>query len=48
MKDAVDTLNKIGIQIGLTPKGRQELLEIADGDNEKQSVAEMMKEFLGK
>ena len=48
MKDAVDTLNKIGIQLGLTPKGRQELLTVASADNEKISTAELLKEFLGK
>lgn len=48
MKDAVDTLNRIGIQLGLTPKGRQELMEIANENKEEKSTAEMMKEFLGK
>ena len=48
MKDAVDTLNKIGIQLGLTPKGRQELMEIAGEETNKASTAEMLKEFLGK
>lgn len=47
MKDTVDTLNKIGIQLGLTPKGRQELLTVASADNEKISTAELLKEFLG-
>ena len=46
MKDAVDTLNKIGIQLGLTPKGRQELLEIVGEETNKTSTAEMLKEFL--
>lgn len=48
MKDAVETLNKIGIQLGLTPKGRQELMEIAGEETNKASTAEMLKEFLGK
>lgn len=48
MKDAVDTLNRIGVQLGLTPKGRQELMEIAGDDTNKVSTAEMLKEFLGK
>lgn len=48
MKDAVDTLNRIGVQLGLTPKGRQELMEIAGEDTNKVSTAEMLKEFLGK
>ena len=48
MTDAVDNLNRIGIQLGLTPKGRQELMEIANENKEEKSTAEMMKEFLGK
>lgn len=48
MKDAVDTLNRIGVQLGLTPKGRQELMEIAGEETNKASTAEMLKEFLGK
>lgn len=48
MKDAVDTLNKIGIQLGLTPKGRKELMEIAGEETNKASTADMLKEFLGK
>ena len=48
MKDATETLNKIGIQLGLTPKGRQELMEIAGEETNKASTAEMLKEFLGK
>lgn len=48
MKDAVDTLNRIGVQLGLTPKGRQELMEIAGKEPNKASTAEMLKEFLGK
>ena len=46
MKDAVDTLNKIGIQLGLTPKGRAELLTIAGSTKPEKSTTEMMKEFL--
>ena len=45
MKDAVDTLNKIGIQLGLTPKGRQELLEIAGDQSDEGSIKDKMKEF---
>ena len=48
MKDAVDTLNRIGVQLGLTPKGRKELMEIASEDTNKVSTTEMLKEFLGK
>ena len=45
MKDAVDTLNKIGIQLGLTPKGRQELMEIAGEKSDEDSIKDKMKEF---
>ena len=45
MKDAVDTLNRIGVQLGLTPKGRQELLEIAGDNSEEGSIKDKMKEF---
>lgn len=48
MKDATETLNKIGIQLGLTPKGRAELMEIAGEETNKASTADMLKEFLGK
>lgn len=46
MKDATETLNKIGIQLGLTPKGRAELLTIADSSKPEKSTAEMMQDFL--
>lgn len=45
MKDATDTLNKIGIQLGLTPKGRQELMEIAGEKSDEDSIKDKMKEF---
>ena len=45
MKDAVDTLNKIGVQLGLTPKGRQELLEIVGEQSDEGSIKDKMKEF---
>lgn len=47
MKDAVDTLNKIGVQLGLTPKGRQELMEIASKQADNREVKDKMKEFFG-
>lgn len=47
MKDATETLNKIGIQLGLTPKGRAELAEIAGSQADNKSLGDMMKEFLG-
>ncbi len=46
MKDATETLNKIGIQLGLTPKGRAELLTIVDSSKPEKSTAEMMQDFL--
>lgn len=45
MKDAVDTLNRIGVQLGLTPKGRQELMEIAGEQSDGGSIKDKMKEF---
>nr|DAW46507.1 MAG TPA: terminase small subunit [Caudoviricetes sp.] len=45
MKDAVDTLNKIGVQLGLTPKGRQELMEIAGEQSDEGLIKDKMKEF---
>ena len=47
MKDAVDTLNRIGVQLGLTPKGRQELMEIASEQADNREVKDKMKEFFG-
>ena len=45
MKDAVDTLNRIGVQLGLTPKGRKELMEIAGEQSDEGSIKDKMKEF---
>ena len=42
MNDANKQLNSIGIQLGLTPKGRQELMEIANTEKE-ESVGDMLK-----
>lgn len=47
MKDAVDTLNKVAIQLGLTPKGRQELLAIVDEDKDDKSAGDAIKDFFG-
>ncbi|MGC4441654.1 P27 family phage terminase small subunit, partial [Streptococcus suis] len=47
MKDAVDTLNKIGIQLGLTPKGGQELLAIVGEDKDDKSAGDALKDFFG-
>lgn len=43
MKDALNQLNTVGVQLGLSPKGRQELMQIASHKKEK-SVAEQLKE----
>lgn len=43
MKDAISQLNAIGRQLGLTPLGRQELMELANSKKEK-STAELLKE----
>lgn len=43
MKDAINQLNSIGIQLGLSPKSRQELMQIASHKKEK-SMAEQLKE----
>lgn len=45
MKDAVDTLNRIGVQLGLTPKGRQELMEIAGSQADNSSMKDKMAAF---
>lgn len=42
MNDANKQLNSVGIQLGLTPKGRQGLMEIASAEK-KESMAEMLK-----
>lgn len=42
MNDANKQLNSTGIQLGLTPKGRQDLMEIASAEK-KESMAEMLK-----
>ena len=43
MKDALCQLNSVGVQLGLSPKSRQELMQIASRKKEK-SVAEQLKE----
>ena len=43
MNDANKQLNSIGIQLGLTPKGRQDLMQIASQKKEK-SISDQMKE----
>lgn len=48
MKNTSTQLNSIGLQLGLSPKARQELMAIASEDKNEKSTAELMKEFLGK
>lgn len=43
MKDAINQLNSIGVQLGLTPKGRQELMQIASQKKET-SVIDQLKD----
>lgn len=43
MKDAMNQLNSVGIQLGLSPKSRQELMSIASRKKEKP-MAEQLKE----
>lgn len=43
MKDAVNQLNSLGVQLGLTLKSRQELMQIASHKKEK-SMTEQLKE----
>lgn len=45
MKDVTETLNKIGIQLGLTPKGRAELAEIAGSQADNSSMKDKMAAF---
>lgn len=48
MKDAVTQLNSIGMQLGLTPKGRQELEMIATKSEKDTSTAQEIAKFFGK
>ena len=45
MKDATTTLNQIAMQLGLTPKGRAELAEIAGSQADNFSMKDKMAEF---
>ena len=45
MKDAVVTLNRIGVQLGFNPKRRQHLLEIVGEQSDEGSIKDKMKEF---
>lgn len=45
MKDAINQLNSIGIQLGLSPKGRQELMQIASHEKKDDTISAMKKFF---
>lgn len=46
MKNANTQLTSIGLQLGLSPKSRQELMAIVSEDKNEKTTAELMKEFL--
>ena len=48
MKDVVTQLNSISLQLGLTPKGRQELELLATESESDSSTAEQIAKFFGK
>ena len=45
MKDALNQLNSVGVQLGLSPKGRQELMQIASHKKKHDTISEMKKFF---
>ena len=45
MKDALNQLNSVGVQLGLSPKGRQELMQIASNKEKHDTISEMKKFF---
>ncbi|WP_229103848.1 phage terminase small subunit P27 family [Lactobacillus paragasseri] len=45
MSDALNKLNSIGRELGLSPRARSEMLELNAPEEKKKSVAESMKEF---
>lgn len=47
MNDAISIMNKVGSELGLSPKSRAELFKIVKSQN-KKSAAESVKEFFGK
>ena len=42
MKDSIALLNSIGVQLGLSPKGRQKLAEIANQNSDEPSIADLL------
>lgn len=45
MKDATNQLTSIGMQLGLSPKGRQELMQIASHEKKDDTISAMKKFF---
>lgn len=45
MKDALNQLNSVGIQLGLSPKSRQELMQIASHKKKDDTMSAMKKFF---
>lgn len=45
MKDALNQLNSVGIQLGLSPKSRQELMQIASRKKKDDTMSAMKKFF---
>lgn len=44
MNDALKQLKSIGLQLGLSPQARQELMQIASHQKEEKSMAEQLKD----
>jgi len=42
LKDSITLLNSIGMQLGLSPKGRQNLSELANQSKEEPSIADLL------
>lgn len=47
-KDASAEMTELGQQLGLSPKSRQELKELASEDNKQESTTEALKKFFNK
>lgn len=45
MKDATNQLTSIGVQLGLSPKGRQELMQIVSHEKKDDTISAMKKFF---
>ena len=45
MKDALNQLNSVGVQLGLSPKSRQELMQIASHKKKDDTISAMKKFF---